>query len=209
MVIIGLTGGIGSGKSTVGKFLAELGAAHLDGDKLGHEVYLRGTPGWRSLVERFGTSILDAGGEVDRKKLGQIVFADPDALARLNAIVHPLIRSLALQRLEEYRRKGVPVAVLEAALLIEAGWTDLVDEVWVVTAPEEAVVQRVKKSKGAEEQETRARIRAQLSTGDRKRYGQVIIENNGGLDELRVKVRQAWSQMLARQHIEPGRSAAC
>jgi len=208
MVIIGLTGGIGSGKSTVARFLAELGAVHLDGDKLGHEVYRHGSPAWQALVTEFGAGILDAGGEIDRKKLGQIVFADPKSLKRLNGIVHPLIRDLALQRLEDCRRRGVAVVVLEAAVLIEAGWTDLVDEVWVVTAAEDAVVRRVKESKGANESDTRARIGAQMSTEERKRHGLVVIENNSGLDELRAKVKEAWSQVLARHGISPGRSNA-
>ena len=135
MKVIGLTGGIGSGKSTVSKFLKELGAVILDADKVGHEAFKPDTEAWREVVAAFGKQILALDGDIDRKKLGEIVFGNYEALARLNQIVHPRIYALVKAEIEEYRRQGVEVVVLEAPLLIEApllleaGRPSLLDEV--------------------------------------------------------------------------------
>ncbi len=135
MRVIGLTGGIAAGKSTIAQILAELGAVVIDADKVGHEAYRRGTEAWRALVAHFGDGILTPDGEIDRRKLGAIVFADPDQRKALQDIVWPRMKEMIRQRLAELRAAGVQVAVIEAAVLIEAGWTDLVDEVWVVQVP--------------------------------------------------------------------------
>jgi len=129
MKVIGLTGGIGSGKSTVSQFLAELGAVILDADRVGHEAFKPDTDVWREVVAAFGRQILTTNGDVDREKLGETVFANPESLLRLNQIMHPRIYEMVKARLEEYRRQGVSVVVLEAPLLIEAGWSSVVDEV--------------------------------------------------------------------------------
>src|SRR3990170_927024 len=148
MIVIGLTGGIGSGKSTVASLLSELGAVHLDGDKLGHEAYRRGTPCWEKVVAEFGKGILDADGEVDRKKLASVVFGDSARLAKLNLLVQPCIRERVEELIEGRRVQGAQVVVVEAALLIEANWLDMVDEVWVVASTENNVVHRLKANKG-------------------------------------------------------------
>jgi len=122
MKVIGITGTIGSGKSTVAGFLRDLGAKVIDADEVGHEVYLPGTPGWKDVVEAFGEGILSADGAVDRHKLGEKVFKNHAALAKLNCIVRPLIFEEVLARLKKFRQKRTRVVVLEAALLIEAGW---------------------------------------------------------------------------------------
>ncbi len=134
MKVIGLTGGIGSGKSTVSRFLGEMGAVVLDADKVGHQAYQPGTETWKELVAAFGEDIVAPDSTIDRRKLGAIVFADPEALARLNRIVHPRMFDMMKAQIEEYRGQGTEVVVLEAAILLEANWTPLVDEVWVTVA---------------------------------------------------------------------------
>jgi dephospho-CoA kinase len=195
MKVIGLTGGIGSGKSTVSKFLAELGAMVIDADKVGHEVFQPGTDGWNDVVATFGKEIITDTGEIDRKKLGAIVFNNPEALSRLNQIIHPRAYNLAKSRLEEYRRQGIEVLVLEVILLIEAKWTDLVDEIWVVIASKDVVVKRLKEQRGMSEGEILARIHSQMSKEERTRYADVIINNDGDLEKLKEKVKELWEKI--------------
>ena len=144
MKVIGLTGGIGSGKTTLSRFLSELGAVVIDADLIGHEVLEKSREAWRELVDAFGEEILTPEGEIDRKKLAALVFADGDALTRLNRIMHPRIYRMLKDRLEEYRRQGTAVVVVEAPLLLEAGWISMIDRVWVTVAPEFTVLKRLK-----------------------------------------------------------------
>ena len=148
MKIIGLTGGIGSGKSTVAQFLAELGAVVLDVDKVGHEALEPGSEAWEQIVNEFGKGILTAGDKIDRAKLGKIVFNNHEALLRLNRIIHPVMDNMVEAKLEEYRHKGVKVVVLEAAAIMEAGRASIADEIWVVIAPEFAVLKRLSERDG-------------------------------------------------------------
>ena len=193
--VIGLTGGIGSGKSTVSQFLAELGAVILDADKVGHEAFKPETEAWHEVVATFGREILTPGGEIDRKKLGAIVFGDPESLAKLNQIMHPRMYQMMTAEIEQYRQQGVAVVVLEAAILIEASWTSLVNEVWITVAPEAAVLERVKKQRGLDEGETSARIRSQLSNEERIKHADVVIHNDGDLDEVKAKVKELWARL--------------
>ena len=194
MKVIGLTGGIGSGKSTVSRFLAELGVVILDADKVGHEAYKPDTEAWREVVAAFGRQILTPSGDINRKKLGEIVFSNAEALARLNQIMHPRMYDMVKAQLEEYQRQGVDVVVLEAPLLIEAGWASLVDEVWVTVASESTVLRRLKEQVGLSRQEALARIRSQLSSEERVKHADVVINNDGDLDELRAKVDKLWQE---------------
>ena len=193
--IIGLTGGIGSGKSTVSKCLAELGAVIIDADKVGHEAFKPGTEAWREVVATFGKQVLTPGGEIDRKKLGEIVFSQPESLSRLNQIMHPRMYDMMKAQIEEYCRQGVDVVVLEAAILLETNWASLVDEVWVTVTPEVMVLDRVKKQRGLAEEETLARIRSQLSSEERVKHADVVINNDGDLDEVKAKVRELWKKL--------------
>lgn len=195
MKIIGLTGGIGSGKSTVARILEELGAVVIDADRVAHEAYAPGTPGWSAVVDAFGAEVVAADGTIDRKKLGAMVFADPEARMRLNRIMHPLVDRELRRRLLALRQQQVagPV-VIEAALLIEAGWAALVDQVWLVVAPPEAVVQRLTEQRGMEASDVEARRNAQLDDETRKLHAHVVIENSGSLEELRAKVEHALRQ---------------
>ena len=193
--VIGLTGGIGSGKSTVSQYLAELGAVILDADKVGHEAFKSGTETWQQVVNAFGKQILTPDGEIDRKKLGGIVFDNPESLSRLNQIMHPRMYDMMKARIEEYRQRGAGVIVLEAAILIEANWTPLVNEVWVTVAGEDAVLKRVNKQRGLEAEQIIARIRSQLSAEERVKHADVVINNDGDLDEMRAKVKELWKQL--------------
>jgi len=195
MKVIGLTGGIGSGKSTVSRFLGEMGAVVLDADKVGHQAYQPGTETWKELVAAFGEDIVAPDSTIDRRKLGAIVFADPEALARLNRIMHPRMFDMMKARIEEYRGQGTEVVVLEAAILLEANWTPLVDEVWVTVASESTVVQRTRERTGLPEEQIKARIRSQLSNEERSQQAKVVITNDGDLEELRVKVEELWQEL--------------
>ena len=195
MKVIGLTGGIGSGKSTVAGFLAELGAVVIDADKVGHEAFEPDTELWREVVAAFGSQILTPNGDIDRKKLGDIVFEDPDSLARLNQIMHPRMYDIVKAQIEEYRQQGVDVVVLEAPLLLEAGWTSLADEVWVTTASEATVLERLRERAGLSEQESLARIRSQMSNEERLKHADAIIDSDCSLDELKAKIKGLWHKL--------------
>ncbi len=192
MKVIGLTGGIGSGKTTVSQFLAELGAVILDADKVGHEAFEPDTELWQEVVAAFGEQILAPTGDIDRKKLGDMVFGNPELLSRLNRIMHPRMYDMVKARIEEYRRQGVDVAVLEAPLLVEAGWTSLADEVWVTIASESTVLRRLKERVGLSEQQSLARIHSQLSPEERVKHADVVIDTDCDLDELRARVGELW-----------------
>jgi len=190
MKVIGLTGGIGSGKSTVSRFLAELGAVILDADKIGHEAFKPDSDGWHEVVAAFGRQILTPDGNIDRRKLGEAVFNNPESLSRLNQIMHPRMYNMVKAQLKEYQQQGARVVVLEAPLLLEAGWTSLVDEVWVTTAPEATVLKRLEERTGMSKAESLARIHSQLPTAERVKHADVVINTDCGLDELRSKVRE-------------------
>ena len=185
MYVIGLTGGIGTGKTAVSEMLRELGAEVVDADKVGHEAYLPGAEAWQAVVDAFGKEILTEGGEIDRKRLGAIVFGDPAELARLNSIMHPRMYRMMEERLDGLRSDECRAAVIEAALLIEADWQPLTDEVWVVTAPEEEAVSRTAARSGLSEDAVRARIGSQMGQSERVKHADVVIENDGTLEELR------------------------
>jgi dephospho-CoA kinase len=199
MLTIGLTGGIGSGKSTVARMLAEMGAPVLDADKVGHSIYAPGGPAYDGVVEAFGREILAPDGTIDRKRLGPIVFADPSALKRLNGIVHPKMFQRMGEMVREMRERGErkPI-VIEAAILIEANWQALFQEIWLVTASRERVIERIERDRGMKPEQTEARIKAQLSDEERRRHATLVIENNGTVDQLRDCVSRLWSAALER-----------
>ena len=194
MKIIGLTGGIGSGKSTVSRFLAELGAVIVDADKVGHNA-LKAPEIRREIIDAFGEQVLTPGGDIDRGRLGKIVFDDAEALSRLNRIMHPRMHDIIKAQLEDYRKQEVPVVVLEAPLLVEAGWTSTVDEVWVTVVPESVVLKRLRERSELSEPESLARVRSQISSAERKKHADAIINNDGSLDELKAKVKELWGKL--------------
>jgi dephospho-CoA kinase len=200
MKVIGLTGGIGSGKSTVARFLRELGAEVIDTDIVGHEAFTPESETWRQVVAAFGKGILKPGGEIDRPKLGEVVFADKAALARLDGIVHPFIYRTVKDRLERFREQGRRVLVIEVPILVELepikpALADEVDEVWVTVAPEVAVIKRLK-AKGLPEDQARARIRTQLPASRRTPRANVVIDTDCTLEELRQRVKTLWNERV-------------
>ena len=190
MKVIGLTGGIGSGKSTVSQFLAELGVVILDADRVGHEAFQPGTEVWREVVAAFGRQILTPDGEIDRSKLGDIVFNNTESLSQLNQIMHSRMYSMVETQIEEYRRQGVGVVVLEAPLLLDSDWVSLVDKVWVTVAPEPTVLRRLKGRAGLSEPQSLARIRSQLSLEEQVRRADVVINTDCDLEELRARINE-------------------
>lgn len=196
MVVIGLTGGIGTGKSEVARVLQELGATLIDLDKLGHETYRPHTQCWRELVAAFGEDILQPSGEIDRKKLGAIVFNNPQALAKLNAIVHPQMRRMLEERIKELQSQGIRHIVVEGAIIIETGWAALTDEVWMTAAPEEMVVQRVQARNNLPAESILARIRSQMPQEERIKHAQVVIWNDGDLAQLQECTKEQWHQRM-------------
>jgi dephospho-CoA kinase len=204
VLTIGLTGGIGSGKSAVAGILGDLGATILDADKVGHEVYRPGKPGWTSVVEAFGEGVVAADGTIDRRKLGVIVFADAAALRRLNAIVHPLIADEVRARIAELRARGVTAPiVVEAAVLFEAGWDRIVDETWVVVTDREIAIARVMATRGLPRAEVESRIASQLSDAERTRRATVVVRNAGSLESLRETIERVWKDRVERAGSSP------
>jgi dephospho-CoA kinase len=194
--VIGLTGGIGAGKSTVTQMLEELGAAVIDADKVGHQIYLPDLPAWREIVETFGPEVLNADRSINRQALGTMVFADPEALRTLNRIVHPKMFDRMAELIAELRmHAGIKAIVVEAAVLIEANWQPLADQVWLVIASETVVVERLAKQRHLSPEQVRSRIAAQLSNEERRQHAHVVIRNDGSLDEVRAAVQQAWEKL--------------
>lgn len=192
MLVIGVTGGIGTGKSEVSRALEGHGAVVIDADRVGHSIYLPDTDGWKEVVETFGEDVLQEDRQVDRRKLGSIVFGDPEALAKLNAITHPKIRQRISDLTEEERHKGSGVVVVEAAILIEANWVDLVDEVWVATSSPDTVVGRIQERNNLPEDQIRSRIASQMTHEERVKHATVVVENDGDLGALQEQVARLW-----------------
>jgi dephospho-CoA kinase len=197
MLVIGLTGNFGTGKTTVSQILAELGATVIDADKLGHELQQPNTRTYDEIVAVFGKSILNHNGEIDRKKLGKLVFADTAALGRLNQITHPRIYEIVTGKIEEYRQAGARVVVLEAALLIEAGWKPLLDQIWVTIAPEDTVAKRLKKARGLSKKQVLARLKTQMPLEEKAKQADVVINTDCAIDQLRARVTESWHKLGA------------
>ncbi|HHX95741.1 MAG TPA: dephospho-CoA kinase [Clostridia bacterium] len=197
MKIIGLTGGIASGKSLVAGMLTRLGAEVIDADEVGHQVIEPGLPAYYEIVNTFGAAILDSNGKVNRKKLGEVVFSCPDKLQKLNHITHPRILS-KIHDLIEVTKKQRPQAIVvnEAALLFEIGLHLLVDEVWTVESDIGIQVQRIKQRNKVTEEQALARIKSQLPSDRRIARADRVIYNNAGVDKLFGDVMEIWGSFL-------------
>ena len=196
MKVLGLTGGIASGKSAAAERLRELGATVLDADRYGHRAYERDTDGFRDVVNAFGQDIVGEDGEIDRRVLGGKVFGDPEQRNRLEAIVWPIIRQFASDEIAELReREPERVIVLEAAVLIEASWQDLADEVWVVHVPPEAARKRLMERNGLTEEQAQARIDSQITNQERLEHADVEIANEGSLDDFLGAIDEQWRRL--------------
>ncbi|GAB3205981.1 dephospho-CoA kinase [Marinactinospora thermotolerans] len=196
MLRVGLTGGIGSGKSEVARRLAERGAVVIDADRIAREVVEPGTDGLAEVVAEFGEGVLTPEGRLDRPRLGEIVFADEDRLARLNAIVHPRVAARTEELMAAAPRDAV--VVYDVPLLVENGLADLYDVVVVVDAPVETRIERVVTNRGMPEEQARARVRAQASREQRLAVADLVIDNSGGVAELEERVARVWEELRRR-----------
>ncbi|WP_217140508.1 dephospho-CoA kinase [Streptomyces sp. AC627_RSS907] len=198
MLSVGLTGGIGAGKSEVSRLLVELGAVLIDADRIAREVVEPGTPGLAAVVQAFGEEILTEDGSLDRPKLGSIVFSDPEQRAALNAIVHPLVGARS-RALEEAAAEDA-VVVHDVPLLTENGLAPLYDVVIVVDAAPATQLDRLVRLRGMTEQDARARMAAQATREQRREIADVVIDNDVPLDELRRRVEEVWAELTRRAH---------
>lgn len=187
--IIGLTGNIGSGKSLAAGLLKEMGAAVIDADALSRQVMEPGLPAHAEIRASFGSNYLLPNGEVDRKKLGKLIFNDKEARARLNGITHPRIREQAVRRVETYIKQGYAMIVLEAALLLESNdYGSLLDEIWLVTAPPEQIYDRLSARDALTVAEAKARLSAQMPVEKQAELADRVIANDGDIESLRAKM---------------------
>jgi dephospho-CoA kinase len=191
-VVIGLTGNIASGKSAVSRMLADLGAETIDADAVAHEALAAGTDQAALIAERFGSGVLHPDGSVNRAALGSIVFSDAPALADLEAIIHPGVRRRVYEWLEQVK---APVAVLEAIKLLEGPLVDHVHTIWVVAAPREVRIDRLVRERSMSAEEAARRVDAQNPEEEKVRRADVVIRNDGSVEELRAQVRAAWDAL--------------
>ncbi|MFF9812852.1 dephospho-CoA kinase [Streptomyces sp. NPDC014006] len=196
MLTVGLTGGIGAGKSEVSRLLVECGAVLIDADRIAREVVEPGTPGLASVVEAFGPEVLTPDGSLDRPKLGSIVFSDPEKLAVLNAIVHPLVGTRS-RELEQAAAKDA-VVVHDVPLLTENGLAPLYDVVVVVDASPATQLDRLVRLRGMTEEDARARMAAQASREKRREIADIVIDNDVPLEQLQARVREVWAELARR-----------
>jgi dephospho-CoA kinase len=194
-LVVGLTGGIGSGKSTVARLLGDLGARVVDADVLARRVVAPGAPALAEIAQVFGPDVVEPDGTLARRRLGERVFRDPDARQRLEAITHPRIAAAFADEVSRAQAEDVAVLVYEAALLVESGAYRLMDRVVVVTAPEARQVERVGARDGLPGEAARARIASQSTTADKVAVADHVIVNDGGLAELEARVQAVWEEL--------------
>ena len=196
MKIIGLTGGIGSGKTSVASKLRALGARVFDADEVAKNAVLPGTEGFRKVVEIFGTQIVDAEGKLDRTVLAEIVFNDKESLKTLEEIIHGYVWQETDKFLIECRQAGERAVILDVPLLIECGWYKKVDEVWLVALPVEKQIMRTMERSGMTAEAVQARIAAQMSLDEKKKYATLIIDNSETWEETEKQVIAAWEKVV-------------
>jgi dephospho-CoA kinase len=197
MLLVGLTGGIGTGKSTVARMLEKRGAVVFDADALARQAVAPGTPGFDEVVERFGPNVMAPGGGLDREALASIVFADQAARRDLEGIVHPEVRRMFAEGCEEYRDSD-RVVVLSAPLLVETGMHTAFDLLIVVSAPVATQIERLMRDRGMPERDVQARIDAQLPLEAKEEVADVIVHNEGTLEDLETQVDRVWWDLNGR-----------
>lgn len=206
MITIGLTGNIGSGKSTVARRLESLGAKIIDADQVARKVVLPGAPGLQEIADVFGPGVLDSLGQLDRKKMGALVFADPRAREKLNNITHPRIKEEIRSEINAFKKEsqsssGPGVLVIDAALLIEVGLNHNVDEIWVVKTGLNEQIERLTKRDGLSSNEAKRRIAAQMPQEDKIRLATRVIDNTGEISETIMQVDRYWNDMLKEHSV--------
>ncbi|HEY3308732.1 MAG TPA: dephospho-CoA kinase [Desulfuromonadaceae bacterium] len=194
--VIGLTGGIATGKSTVARFFEEQGAVVIDADQLSREAVSPGSRALEAIVDIFGGEMLLPDGNLDRKRLGRVVFADPEKRRQLEQIVHPEVKRLAEEKIAVEAAKGHGLVFYMAPLLIESGTTDRVDEVWVVTVRPEVQRQRLMARDGISQDEVECMIASQMPIAEKERYGRIVIDNSGSPEQTRKILAQIWAKEI-------------
>lgn len=198
MVVIGLAGNIGSGKSLAAHYLRQKGAAVVDADKISREIVRPQRPAWHKIVAAFGQAYLLPDGNINRKMLGDKVFSDPASRLLLNQITHPYIHKEAQRQIKSHQEAGVNIIVLEAAILLESSFCDLADEIWLVVADRAFIKERLKKRDGFSEKETEKRLSSQMSPREQMRLADRIIYNEGTEADLRQKINNLYDQYEKR-----------
>ena len=196
MFTIGLTGGIGTGKTEICRILGELGAYVIDADRIVHESYRNNSKIRTAVVAEFGVGIVSSDGDIDRAQLGSIVFGDIHALRRINNVIHPLVLEELRSRLDTIQCSGVEVVVVEVPLLVEAGWNSIFDEVWVTVVDEETAIRRTTERSGLSSKKIRARIRSQTDDEARLSIADAVIDNTADVSELEDRVRELWDNRV-------------
>ena len=194
MYIIGLTGSIASGKSTVSRILAVCGAPIYDADLIARAVAERGEIGWQKIVETFGESVLQADGQLDRGKVGEMIFRDATKRAELDRIMHPIILERMKEEIAAYEEQGKTIVILDVPLLLELGWQDKVSVVWLVAVSPNTQKRRLMARNNLTEEQAMVRIDSQMSIDENRRYADVIINNDGTLEETEQTVRTNWTE---------------
>ncbi|MBM4428203.1 MAG: dephospho-CoA kinase [Chloroflexi bacterium] len=191
--VIGLTGNIATGKSVVRRMLEHLGAYTIDADALTHRAYAKGAPGYQQVIDRFGKWLVNKDGEIDRKKLGNLVFSDPEAMKQLEEIVHPLVRQATDILI---KRAGQPVVVIEAIKLLEGELRKACDSIWVTNAPEESQIERLMRKRGMSRDQAVERIRMQSPQSTKVAVANIVITNTGSYDALWKQVSESWKEIV-------------
>lgn len=197
-MVIGLTGGIASGKSTISSILKELGAYIVDADIIARSVVQKGEKAYNEIVQHFGRKILMANGEINRKKLGHIVFSDSEKLKLLNQITHPEIIGRIKDKVEEYKDVGAKVIVIDAAILIEVGLEWYCDSIWLVSVDKETQIRRLMERDKFAYSDALNRINSQYANEKKSQFADVIIDNNEPIEEVKKKVKELWNIMIQR-----------
>lgn len=193
MLVVGLTGNIGSGKSTVARILKDFGARVVDTDQIARDVVAPGTTGLDIIIKHFGVEVMNPDGTLNRRKVAQIVFSDPEALARLNGIIHPEIRSVLLDIISDYKEKAdAALLVIEVPLLFETGMNHLVDEAWLVTVDPAVQINRIITRDNTSMGEAKSRIAAQMPQKDKVLLADRVIDNSNGINETLIQVKKIW-----------------
>lgn len=201
MLLVGLTGGIASGKSTVSRLLADRGAVIVDADEIARRAVEPGTPAWSKIVEHFGPEVLLPDKRINRPLLGRIVFEDQTKRALLNEIVHPVVMREMAERLEELRPTEA-IVVCDVPLLVEVGAVDAFDVVVVVSSDVEEQIDRMKRDRGMDRRDALSRIEAQAPLQDKQSVADIVVENNGSIAELEGDVAALWDELTRRRALK-------
>jgi dephospho-CoA kinase len=201
LIRVGLTGSMGTGKATVARFFARLGARIIDADSIARQVIMRGTKTWRKLIEVFGQDIIGSNGHIDRRRLASIAFREMSNVRRLNSIVHPPVIEEIDRQLKRAGEEGSAVVIVNAPLLFEAGMEDTFDAIIVVTCPHEEQVRRCRERNGLSVEEIERRLLAQMPLEEKVKRSDYVIANNGSREDTEKQVAKIWNELIIKQEV--------